>query len=376
MYFLNGNRVYIKPKNGHKSLEEQLQNCFSQLSKINSGKEVFKVNFFADISSDESYHKLKDEIKSEVIARFSPLLITSVIAQPPLTCKIIAEAFYYDTSLWKLDYIEMGKGSAAVFKREETEILVGNVQVDNKKYCRENAFKVFSDLKKIFDQVGFPVNSIIRQWNYVEDILGFDGEKQRYQEFNNVRSVFYGDHFKETGYPAATGIGMNHGGVLIEFVALQSATAKTLPLNNPGQIAAHGYSKKVLIGKGEESKTTPKFERARFLELFNRKMIFISGTASIRGENTLGVDDPSAQTKVTIENIERLYSPEVLNKIPGNKPEPKYEHARVYVKKREDFPGIKRVVESYYGSLPVVYILADICRDNLLVEIEGKVILD
>jgi hypothetical protein len=33
------------------------------------------------------------------------------------------------------------------------------------------------------------------------------------------------------------------------------------------------------------------------------------------------------------------------------------------------------VVKKFYGDLPVVYILADICRDDLLVEIEGKVIL-
>ncbi len=54
----------------------------------------------------------------------------------------------------------------------------------------------------------------------------------------------------------------------------------------------------------------------------------------------------------------------------------KYGHARVYVKRRKDFPIIKKTFKTHFGNLPVVYIIADICRENLLVEIEGKVVLE
>ena len=37
---------------------------------------------------------------------------------------------------------------------------------------------------------------------------------------------------------------------------------------------------------------------------------------------------------------------------------------------------IKKTFKTYYGDLAVVYIIADICRPDLLVEIEGKVILE
>ena len=67
---------------------------------------------------------------------------------------------------------------------------------------------------------------------------------------------------------------------------------------------------------------------------------------------------------------------EVIGKITKEKLQPKYGHARVYVKNRRDFAGIKKTFKAHYGNLPVVYIIADICRDDLLVEIEGKVILD
>ena len=101
-----------------------------------------------------------------------------------------------------------------------------------------------------------------------------------------------------------------------------------------------------------------------------------SGTASIIGEKTVGIDDPVEQTEVTIQNIKRLYSNVILNGISKNKLEPKYGHARVYVKNRSDFAGIKKVFKAHYGDLAAVYIIADICRDDLLVEIEGKVILE
>jgi hypothetical protein len=105
-------------------------------------------------------------------------------------------------------------------------------------------------------------------------------------------------------------------------------------------------------------------------------MIFISGTASIIGEKTVGINNPAEQTKVTIQNILQLYSTERLLHITEKQLMPKYGHALVYVKNRSDFTAIKRMVKSFYGTMPVVYILADICRDDLLVEIEGKVVLE
>ena len=191
-----------------------------------------------------------------------------------------------------------------------------------------------------------------------------------------MRSAFYAGHFGKAGFPAATGIGMDQGGVLIEFVAIRPGTARTLPLDNPLQISAHAYSEKILAGGVYTDKKTPKFERARYFELFGKKLIFISGTASIRGEKTVGIGDPAEQTKVTIQNISRLYSPQMLSRISKNNLQPKYGHARVYVKNPHDFPAIKKMFRRYFGRLPVVYLIADICREELLVEIEGKVILE
>lgn len=376
MYFLNGDRIYIKPVNVCSTFGEELQNCLLQLKNINSEKKVFKLNFFIEANFEEEYIQFQQTIHFEVYKLFSDEILLSVLAQPPISGKLIVEACFYDPHFWNTTFVSKGENGAVLFQQHESKILIGNVQSYESESCRFDSEKAFSRLNEILNSVNFEMNSIVRQWNYIENILGFDGNEQRYQEFNNVRSVVYDDSFKEKGYPAATGIGMNLGGIIIEFIAIQSSDLVTLPIDNPEQVAAHSYSKKVLVGDECVLKTTPKFERARYLELFGKKIIFISGTASIRGEHTVGIGDPVEQTEITIENIKQLYSEKVLAMISTGDLLPKYGHARVYIKDRKDFAAIKKTFRMHFGNLPVVYIVADICRPDLLVEIEGKVILE
>ncbi len=376
MFFLHGDRIYIKPGHACGTLQEQLEDCLQQVRLINSGKKIFKLNYFVDTKSDQDYASLTQHVLARVDELFTEKFVQNFIAQPPLTCKIVIEAFYYDPAVWKMTSISEGENNAALFDNGTSRFLIGMVQSNHHASCQVNSENTFADLEKLLDQAGMKMKNIIRQWNYLEDILGFDGDEQRYQEFNNVRSKYYANAFLETGYPAATGIGMNRGGVIIEFIAVDSNEVISQPVDNPGQISAHKYSEKVLVGQECVIKTTPKFERARYLQNQDKKLILISGTASIIGEKTMGVDDPVLQTEVTIENIKRLYSGEVLKAISENGLQPKYGHARVYVKYRKDFAAIKRTFKKHYGNLPVVYIIADICRNDLLVEIEGKVILE
>ncbi|WP_340114953.1 hypothetical protein [Maribellus mangrovi] len=375
MYFLNGDRIYIKPGRTCGTLDEQIDSCLTKLKKINSGRRIFKLNYFVDTKSQDDYTRLEKKVRVQVATSFPDTIIQTFIAQPPLTCRIVVEAFYYDPAFWEKTSIGDGQ-SATVFQKGEEQILIGNVQSNTNESCKINANLAFADLKAIFSACNFDIKHIVRQWNYLENILGFDGEEQRYQEFNNVRSEVYGNAFIENGFPAATGIGMNRGGVIIEFVAVKGPRFVSKAVDNPQQISAHHYSEKVLVGDECILKTTPKFERARYFSYDHKNQIFISGTASIRGEKTIGVDDPALQTEVTIENIKSLYSSEILQEISNNNLEPKYGHARVYVKNRMDFGVIRKTFKTHFGNLPVVYIIADICRNDLLVEIEGKVILE
>jgi enamine deaminase RidA (YjgF/YER057c/UK114 family) len=101
---------------------------------------------------------------------------------------------------------------------------------------------------------------------------------------------------------------------------------------------------------------------------------FVSGTAAIRGEESMDASSARLQTVKTIENIEYLVSKENLVRF-GCKPyELKYAKLLVYIKHKEDYDEVRRVVEEKFPQLPVIYTIADVCRSELLVEIEGILI--
>ena len=44
---------------------------------------------------------------------------------------------------------------------------------------------------------------------------------------------------------------------------------------------------------------------------------------------------------------------------------------RVYIKNQEDYQKTRAVCEDRFGEVPTIYAVADVCRPELLVEIEG-----
>jgi hypothetical protein len=118
-------------------------------------------------------------------------------------------------------------------------------------------------------------------------------------------------------------------------------------------------------------KSTPKFERAKLIESANGACCFVSGTAAIRGEESLCSSSARLQTVMTIENIEYLVSKDNLVRF-GCKPyELKYAFLHVFIKHAEDYEAVRAVVEERFQQVATIYSLADVCRSELLVEIEG-----
>jgi len=66
MYFLNGDRIFIKPLKVSGTLDEQMKNCLTQLLQFSSERKIFKLNFFVDAESDEVYNQLNSEIRLQV----------------------------------------------------------------------------------------------------------------------------------------------------------------------------------------------------------------------------------------------------------------------------------------------------------------------
>lgn len=242
----------------------------------------------------------------------------------------------------------------------------------------EQSKEVFDNISKILFKENMDFSNIIRQWNYIENITGFDTKNkmaQNYQIFNNVRSYFYKKNNFINGYPSATGIGMNSGGVVIDFIASEfSKSIEVKPISSPIQYDAHKYSKEVLVGetgKNGSDIATPKFERAKFVQSDKKAMVFVSGTAAIDGQNTIKNSDVVSQTLNTINNIRKLISKKNLIEFKIFFESSSFTNFRVYIKNRGDFNVVKDIFEREFNSVDILYLISDICRENLLVEIEG-----
>jgi len=101
---------------------------------------------------------------------------------------------------------------------------------------------------------------------------------------------------------------------------------------------------------------------------------WVSGTASIVRSESRHLGDPEQQTTQTIDNIERLIAADNFAahglKGAGARLQD-LAKIRVYLKRREDLAKCRAICERRFGSVPAVYAVADICRPELLVEIEG-----
>jgi enamine deaminase RidA (YjgF/YER057c/UK114 family) len=140
-----------------------------------------------------------------------------------------------------------------------------------------------------------------------------------------------------------------------------------LPLENPQQIPAYSYHPKY-------SPQSPKFSRALALLRPGYAVTWISGTASIVDSESRHLEDIEGQTQQTIDNIERLIAPEnfVAHGVAGAGAMLKdLAKVRIYIKRHSDYAKCKAICEQRFGTIPAIYAVADVCRPELLVEIEG-----
>ncbi len=237
----------------------------------------------------------------------------------------------------------------------------------------------FDQVKSLLDRVDIRFGQVIRTWLYCGAIGRRDTELPRYQELNQARSEFFQNiRFLEgrlpqercgVVYPSSTGIGAEGQGIVLSAIALATDRQDivAVPLENPRQISAYDYSR-------ISSPISPKFSRAMALSCGDYATVFISGTASIVGEETRHMDDAVAQTRETLDNIAALISEENLahHGLPGlDISLESLAMVRVYIKRSEDFAAVRAVCQKRLGELPTVYVTADVCRPELLVEIEG-----
>jgi len=338
--------------------------------------------FFGSSNNNRQYNKELSAIQQHVYEKFGDEApVISYVAQKPLSnVTLVLEVHSILLSADRqIRFAQCNNIRYITIEDEKSKNLsIGGVVADDfNKTVFNQSSEIFDTIKKILLQEEMPVQSIVRQWNYIAQITCVMHERQYYQEFNDARSYFYNQTNWASGYPAATGIGTESGGVVVDLFAVKSKTddVQIFALDNKLQIAAHAYSQNVLVGQDDKelkTKTTPKFERGKVVNTQNSALIYISGTAAIRGEGSLAETDIEQQTIITLENIEELISTSNLTSAGVKiKDVAKVKCLRIYLKQADFYQVAKMVVDKMLPNVPAVYLLGDICRDNLLIEIEG-----
>jgi chorismate lyase / 3-hydroxybenzoate synthase len=222
-----------------------------------------------------------------------------------------------------------------------------------------------SAYRQIFDVLERTAHRhLIRVWNYLPEINREADGDERYRRFNSARQAAFRGSGRptEVSVPAACALGSPAGSpISIYFIA--SREPPTM-IENPRQTSAYRYPPKFGVH-------SPSFSRACVLRESGGTNLFVSGTASIVGSETMHHGDADAQTRETLANIEALIGE--ANRVVGCR---RYSleglKLKVYVRQPRDLAAIKGALADSLGTaVPIVYLQADVCREELLVEIEA-----
>ncbi len=212
------------------------------------------------------------------------------------------------------------------------------------------------------------LGNLVRVWNYIPNILSEDGDLERYRKFNigrwNAWEQF-GPKFSNGVpiRPAMTGIGALSGPLVIEALFSHS---NVIHLESPRQTEFVNYSKKW-------GPKPPISARGTLLLNADNAELYISGTASLVGEEVAHEGDVIEQTRETLKNIEILIGNENLKRYDQdiNFTLDNVHAIRVYVKNPTDYVQVKQILDEVWKDKNILYVNDDICRPGFLIEIEG-----
>lgn len=196
---------------------------------------------------------------------------------------------------------------------------------------------------------------VLRMWNYVADINLGEDDAERYKQFCNGRAAGLGDFFAN-GFPAATAIGHHHREPLLQIYLL-ACVDDGLAVENPRQVSAWRYPR-------QYGRTSPGFARGMLMPA--RDALAISGTAAVVGHASAHQGDMEAQLQETLLNLEALLAT-------ADMPAGFDTHSplKAYVRHATDASRVHEMLLRRLPGVPVLLMHGDVCRRELLVEIDG-----
>jgi len=209
----------------------------------------------------------------------------------------------------------------------------------------------YAAVRHFQQQSEFP--HLLRMWNYMDAINEGSGDLERYRQFNVGRSRGLGEVVQS--YPSATAIGRQRSNHILQVFWLAGKVAGQ-SLENPRQVSAYHYPR-------VHGPVSPVFARALIAP---DQTLLISGTASIVGHHSQHHDDAMEQLEETIRNL-RSFAPHVRRPRTATHGD----LLKVYVREPELTPRIAERLRQLYPTSEILFVAADICRRELLLEIEA-----
>jgi len=203
--------------------------------------------------------------------------------------------------------------------------------------------------------------NIGRIWNYVPAINSETTGLENYRRFNLGRWQAYHDTFGDgltAQLPAASAVGLREDMLVTVFVATRAPVQR---IENPQQVPAWRYP----AAYGPKA---PSFVRAARAEAGGRRWSWISGTASIRGHESVALGDVPGQLAVTAENLNMVLAAMDLPRLGDAAAGGVEFFTKVYLRRADDLA----TVQAGLGALAegALIVEADICRAELELEIE------
>ena len=193
---------------------------------------------------------------------------------------------------------------------------------------------------------------LIRIWNHIAGLNDGDGDTERYRRFCIGRhDAFAAAGWPKQRFPSASGVGMPGGALTVYALAADNAGVQ---VENPRQVSAYDYPR-------QYGPRSPSFARATIAA----GLLLTAGTSSVVGHQTVHADDVEAQLDETLVNLD------AVARAAGAPGLATFDRLKVYLRRRSDYPVVAARLEREFPRAQKLFLEADICRNDLLVEIEG-----
>jgi chorismate lyase/3-hydroxybenzoate synthase len=272
------------------------------------------------------------------------------VALPPIDGSALLEVWSSDGP------VERGAHGDFRFSHDGTH-LFGMIQREAGGDLATVTRSLYDQLFALAEDTGYP--HLMRIFNYLPGITRVEAGQERYRRFNEGRhEAFAAQGRVVEAAPAACALGSAGDLQTLYFIAARKAGQ---PLENPRQISAYRYPTRY----GPRS---PTFSRALVARDEAGAMLFLSGTASIVSHESQHPGDPAAQLAETLRNLRALLTE---SRRRGYRFEERDLVLKAYLRRPEDRALVERgLAEAGIGRAPIL-LRAEICRAELLLEIEG-----